>query len=199
MKKKEIDLFGILLGLVIGCVLGYFVFSRSLSIQNDSSNPVINDQVYGTVYTVSIGSRLEEDHGLLEERLNILNLHYEIFEENNKKYYLNSIYDNIESATMQKEMLEGYGFIVSIRSDYIIDLSKEVINDTVLYNFYNEAIINLLNSLSNKEIIISEEYYVNPVDIEILSNLTILSNIKNQEFKNNYELNTFCLLLKKLK
>ena len=53
--------------------------------------------------------------------------------------------------------------------------------------------------MKNETIIISDIYYSNPIDIELFSNVTILMTIKNDQIKENYQLNTFCLLLKKLK
>lgn len=200
MKKKEFDLFNILLGLVIGVILGYFIFSQ---IKIDTS-PTIKENddnnIYGTIYTLQLGCNNNVDAlNSIIERLNILGLYYEIYEEGGKFYIFNSVYDTLEKAQIKKQMIESYGFSVTIRSDYILDLSKNVINATEQYNFYNEIIMNLLNSLKNEQIIISDIYYSNPIDIELFSNITILMTIKNEQIKENYQLNTFCLLLKKLK
>ena len=105
-----------------------------------------------------------------------------------------------------------FSFIYSILSVYIIyfrfwgvfrrfilDLSKNKISSSEEYQFYNEMIMNLLNSMKNEQIIISDIYYSNPVDIELFSNISILMNIKNDQIKEHYQLNTLCLLLKKLK
>ena len=50
-KKKDIDIFGILLGLILGFCLGYFLISPST---NDSID-VVQDDVYGTVYLLEVG------------------------------------------------------------------------------------------------------------------------------------------------
>lgn len=197
MKKKEIDLFGILLGVVIGCILGYFIFSRVDNTILNQSDPVINNQVYGTVYTVVISS--EEDNENIKDKIEILDIHYETLIESNDIYYLNSIFIDINEATIQKQKLESFGFVVSIRSDYILDLPKRFINDEIKYSFYTEVVYSLLKSLTGEPFSISDEYYINPIDIEIISNLTILMNLKNEKYKNNYQLNTFCLLINKLK
>lgn len=199
MKKKEIDLFNILLGIIIGCVLGYFVFTKLTPINTTTEQPV-NNNIYGTVYTLQLGCSNEiESLNAIKERLNILDLYYEIYEEGGKYYIFNSIFSDMNSAQNKKTLLENYGFTVTMRSDYILDLSNSFISSQNEYNFYNEVIINLLKSLNNEEIMISNDYYSNPVDIQLFSNLTILMTIKNNEIKENYQLNTFCLLLKKLK
>lgn len=199
MKKKEIDLFNILLGIIIGCVLGYFVFTKLTPTNTTTEQPVDNN-IYGTVYTLQLGCCNEiESLNTIKERLNILGLYYEIYEEGGRYYIFNSIFCDMNSAQNKKTLLENYGFTVTMRSDYILDLSNSFITSQNEYNFYNEVIINLLKSLNNEEIMISNDYYSNPVDIQLFSNLTILMAIKNNEIKEKYQLNTFCLLLKKLK
>lgn len=200
MKKKEFDLFNILLGVVIGAILGYFVFSQ-IRINNPiESQPVGNEDVYGTVYTIQLGCNTNlESLNIIKERLDVLGLYYEIYEEGGKYYILNSVYDSLEKAQTKKQIIESYGFNASIRSDYILDLSNNVITSTEEYNFYNEIILNLLNSMKGEAISISDIYFSNPIDIQMFSNITILMTIKNDQIKENYQLNTFCLLLKKLK
>lgn len=200
MKKKEIDLFNILLGLVIGCVIGYFIFTQVSPSDIETNEPVIKEEVYGTVYTIQLGASTNiDDLNQTIERLNALGLYYELYEEGGKKYIFNSVYCSLDEAQSKKQMMESYGFVVSIRSDYILDLPKNVINETYKYEFYSEVITNLLYSLNNEAIIISDKYYLDPVDIEIFSNMSILMTIKNETIKENYQLNTLCLLLNKLK
>lgn len=200
MFKKEFDLFGIILGLIIGCVLGYFVFSQ-IQIEDKSEDQVVSsEEIHGTIYSIQLGNSTNVSSlDLITNRLDVLGIYYQIYQEADKYYIFNSIYDNLEKAQTQKQIMESYGFNVTIRSDYILDLPNTLISSTDEYNFYCEAINNLLNSLKEEEIIISEIYYTNPVNIEIFSNLTVLKNIKNNEIKSNYQLNTFCLLLNKLK
>ena len=200
MKKKEFDLFNILLGLVIGCIIGFFIFSNLNPQELDNTDPVIKEEVYGTVYTIQLGSNTNIDNlTSIIERLNVLGLYYEIYEEGGKYYIFNSVYGSLEQAQIKKNLIENYGFTVSIRSDYILDLPNNINNSYDEYDFYNEMIGNLLNSLNNEIVMISDKYYTNPIDIEILSNITILMNIKNNDIKENYEINTLCLIFKKLK
>ena len=161
---------------------------------------MISEEIHGTIYSIQLGNSTNVSSlDLITNRLDVLGIYYQIYQEADKYYIFNSIYDNLEKAQTQKQIMESYGFNVTIRSDYILDLPNTLISSTDEYNFYCEAINNLLNSLKEEEIIISEIYYTNPVNIEIFSNLTVLKNIKNNEIKSNYQLNTFCLLLNKLK
>ncbi len=200
MKKREIDLFGILLGIVIGCLLGYFVF-KNIEIDEDDS-PTLKEQesMYGTVYTIQLGTSDKlENLSQTIERLKVLNIYYEVYQENNRYYIFNSIFDSLEKAQNKKTILESYDFSVSIRSDYILDLPKNVITSTEKYEFYVDVVNCLLTSLKGEQIVMNEKYYVNPIDIELFSALSILQSIKNDEIKSNYQLNTFLLLMKKIK
>lgn len=200
MKKKEFDFFNILLGLIIGGALGFFISSQIKPKDIIVDNPVINESVYGTVYTIQLGcENNKESLNNIKDKLDILDLYYEIYEEGGKYYIFNSVYSNLDDAHSKKKIIEGFGLSVVIRSDYILDLPKNKINNTVEYDFYTEVVINLLNDLNNEQIIISEKYYSNPIDIELFSNISILMNIKNNQIKENYQLNTLCLLFKKLK
>ncbi len=200
MKKKEIDLFNILLGLVIGCLIGFFIFTQVKTNENDTIAPTNKEEVYGTVYIIQLGASAKvEDLNIIIERLNVLGLYYELYEEGGKNYVFNSIYSSLSEAQEKKKIIESYGFAVTIRSEYILDLPKIVIAENEKYEFYNEVVNNLLYSLKNETVIISEKYYNNPIDIELFSNMTILMTIKNDSIKENYQLNTFCLLLKKIK
>ena len=129
MKKKEFDLFNILFGIIIGVILGYFVFSQLKLTQSGDTTPVTGEEIYGTVYTIQLGcdSNLE-NLNIIKERLDVLGLYYEIYEEGGKYYIFNSTYDNLENAQTKKQIIESYGFVVSIRSDYILDLSKNKIS-----------------------------------------------------------------------
>lgn len=198
MKKREIDLFGILLGIVIGCVLGYFVFSR-ITVE-EKNEPVIQKDEFGTVYTIVLGTGNTLDSLTTTiDRLKVLNIYYEIYEENNRYYIFNSTFDDLTKAQTKKAILESYEFNPSIRSDYIIDLPKTVITDSKKYEFYQFVVESLLKSMKNEDFTIDEKYYSEPVDIEVFSSISILQSIKNEEIKLNYQLNTFISLLKKLK
>ena len=160
MFKKEFDLFGIILGLIIGCVLGYFVFSQIQIEDKSEDKVVISEEIHGTIYSIQLGNSTNVSSlDLITNRLDVLGIYYQIYQEADKYYIFNSIYDNLEKAQTQKQIMESYGFNVTIRSDYILDLPNTLISSTDEYNFYCEAINNLLNSLKEEEIIISEIYF----------------------------------------
>ena len=72
MKKREFDLFNILLGLIIGVILGYFAFSKIQITQTGQTNPVGGNEVYGTVYTIQLGCNDNmESLNIIKERLNV--------------------------------------------------------------------------------------------------------------------------------
>lgn len=194
-KKKDIDIFGILLGLILGFCLGYFLISPST---NDSID-VVQDDVYGTVYLLEVGrsssiSNLDSIKSKLEsEDLNSIYV-------NNSSYY--SLYSyiscDLNSAKSKKIEYESKGYSVSIVSIYLLDLANYCYDDYERI-FYKEAIDNLLKSISNESFYISADYYVNPINIQVFSNLSVLQNIKNDKIKQYFELDTFKILIETLK
>ena len=105
---------------------------------------------------------------------------------------------DLENARLKKQEYESLGFTVSIQSVYLPDLANYVLNDYEKI-FYNEAINNLLKSLKNESFIINPDYYLDPINIQIFSNLSVLQNIKNDKIKQYFELDTFKILVETLK
>ena len=46
MRKREIDIFGMLLGLIIGCILGFFLSSRINLHDKPEDQPTITEKGY---------------------------------------------------------------------------------------------------------------------------------------------------------
>lgn len=197
-RKKDIDIFGILLGIIIGFCLGYFIVSPTTN-QTDTGDKETNAMVEGTVYLLECGrsssiSNLESIKNNLEANdLNCIFIDYTSY----ISCYSYITYD-LEIARLKKQEYEALGFSVSIQSVYLPDLSNYVINDYEKI-FYNEAINNLLKSLKNESFIINPDYYLNPINIQIFSNLSVLQNIKNDKIKQYFELDTFKILVETLK
>ena len=193
MKRREIDYFGIVIGLVIGALFGYFL---SLKINYENTDVVNGDGQEGNVYLLQI---IKSDNiNSINSTLSTVDFNYEIIEDNKMFYVYTAISLKKEELENKKDEYANYGFNPVIRSEYIIDWSDKFANSQDKKTFYNEAINNLFNSLNNKTIIISEKYYDEPIDFEVFSNLTILQAIKNQKIKEQIELELFHQLFKKL-
>lgn len=196
-RKKDIDIFGILLGIIIGFCLAYFIVSP-VSSENGSIGET-NAKAEGTVYLLECGrsstvNNLEELKNRLDrDDLNCVFVDY-------SSYVSCYIYitSDLEDVKEKKTFYESKGYSLSIQSIYLIDLSNYILNDYEKI-FYKEAIDNLLKSLNNETFYISPDYYIDPINIEVFSNLSVLQNIKNSKIKQYFELDTFKILVETLK
>ena len=197
-RKKDIDIFGILLGIIIGFCIAYFIVSPS-TLEGTGNDQETNGKVEGTVYLLecarssSISNFDELKNRLDAEDLNCIFVDYTSYIS--CYVYISS---DLNDAKNKKSEYEAKGFSLTIQSIYLLDLSNYVINDYEKI-FYKEAIDNLLKSLKNETFIINPDYYIDPINIEVFSNLSVLQNIKNNKIKQYFELDTFKILIETLK
>lgn len=201
-KKKEFDIFGILLGVIIGCILGFFLSGRlNLTQAKDVYGGNITEE--GMVYLLQIGRY--SDPGTAKTTLDQLkakNLNAIKVEEiiNQKVYYYiyGDISDDSNTILKSKEVYEAAGFDSSIRSKYMYELTEAVQDSPTLKIFWDEAIENLFKSVRNEEIIISEQYQINPENVEIFSYFMTLKGLKNETLKTKYRLEVYRVLIETL-
>lgn len=195
MKKREIDVVGFIMGIVIGIIFGYLLGTR---LHKENTEEVIKDnsKIYGNVYLLQImkGNNLTE----IKNVLNDTSITYQIISDNGIYYVYAEI--DIDETVLEnkKEEYQTMGLNPIIKSQYILDWSEKYNADSQKYDFYNDAIGYFLDDLSGKEIIIADEYYINPVDLEIFSNINLMKSIKNDEIKLAIQLETYKLLFEKL-
>jgi len=194
MKRKDIDLFAILIGVVIGCLFGYFIGMR---INNETLKPVDNNPpTFGNVYVLQIASSTNQS-----DLLNVLkdvDFNYEIIKDNEVYYvytYVSTDEDIIEGKKAEYQTL---GFNPIVKNEYILDWPNKFIHDTKKYDFYEYAITCLLDSLNNEPIEIDEKYAVEKININIDANIHYLQSVKNQEVKEIIQLETYKLLYEEL-
>lgn len=197
MRKKEIDIFGILLGIIIGFCLGYFVVSPTTNSTQGSTE--VHNKVDGMVYLLECGrnssiSNLED----LKNKLDIDDLNCVFIDYSTYTSCYSYITYDLDNAKSKKLEYESKGYSVSIQSIYLLDLTNYCLNDYEKI-FYNEAVNNLLKSLKNESFVISPDYYINPINIQVFSNLSVLQNIKNDKIKQYFELDTFKILVETFK
>lgn len=195
MKKREIDVVGFIMGIVIGIIFGYLLGTR---LHKENTEEVIKDnsKIYGNVYLLQImkGNNLTEINNVLNDT----SITYQIISDNGIYYVYAEI--DIDETVLEnkKEEYQTMGLNPIIKSQYILDWSEKYNADSQKYDFYNDAIGYFLDDLSGKEIIIADEYYINPVDLEIFSNINLMKSIKNDEIKLAIQLETYKLLFEKL-
>ena len=193
MKRREIDAFGVLIGIIIGALFGYFIGIR---MNKENTEPMVNENPAGSIYLLQImyGSNLSDINNTLDGA----DFNYEIIEDKGTYYVYTSIAASDVVLTSKKAEFIDYGFSPIIKSSYILDWPNKFIGDKTKYDFYTMAIDNFVNSVKGKTVVIPEKYLTDPVDIEIFGNLSLLRDIKNDHIKQALQLDTYNLLLKKL-
>jgi len=113
-------------------------------------------------------------------------------------YIYGGIASSEEALTDIKSKYYLLGYETIIKKEYLIDKANSVIDNLELYEFYTESINNLYKSLNGETFQISEKYFINPVNIELFTQLSILLNIKNPELKQKAELQAYKIIIENL-
>lgn len=194
MKRREIDAFGVLIGIIIGALFGYFVALR-INPQEKTKETIV-DNPAGSIYLLQVmyGNNLNDIQNTLKD----VTFNYEIIEDKGTYYVYTSIAQNDAILVNQKAEYTSYGFNPIIKSAYILDWPNKFSNDATKFEFYTMAIENLINSLKGQAIIIPEKYLNNPVDLDVFGNLSLLRDIKNDQIRLALQLDTYHLLFDKL-
>ena len=201
-NKRDFDMFGVLIGVLIGLFLGYFIGGSSkihLEENNtlETGNNVLNDYF---VYLLRIGSFNDptKANEFFEEVKN-KNIDSVYVKEGDYYFIYVMISSNEEEIMKAKEAYEMIGYNGYIIKESLYDRLNYVIGDDEKYYFYSEMIDSLINSLNNKEILISDEVLINPIDIELISWVNMLKSIQNESYKSKLELQTYKMLIEKIK
>ena len=132
MKRKEIDVFGILMGIVIGFLFGYFLNMR---INKGKTDEVGTDKPsFGNIYLLQIlkSNNITDIHNTL----NGAEFSYEIIQTGDTYYVYGSISNEEAVINTRKEDYIDYGFNPTIKNEYILDWPNYYLDDQEKYNFY---------------------------------------------------------------
>lgn len=201
-RSKEFDVFGIVLGMIIGLLIGFFLSGRI------NFSPV--DDVYGgslkegkdNIYLLEAGrfENVSDAKALYEQLTNKGVVAVKVEERIGKKTFY-CIYLNI---SLKKQELEQYkntldfGINLEVRTKYINNLTEQFNNGSIEKKFWNEVINNLFKTLTNEEIEISEEFYINPENVEVFSYFMTLNGLKNEFLKTKYRLEVYRVIMETL-
>lgn len=196
-KKSNVDIIIVLMSLLIGVFIGYMI-GNSLS-KEEKTTPTFSEITLDYVYILQI-ARFDNPSGasnyqsvLAEKNL------YSIVVFDKVYYYVYGAISASEeglSDVKNKYIILGYNPIV--KKELLIERTNLIIDNDSLYAFYSECINNLYASLKNENYEISETYNLNPVNIELFTQLTILKTMKNSELRLKAQMQAYKLIIESM-
>jgi len=198
-KKREIDIFGVLLGIVIGCIIGFFLSSRINLDHPPGSGEDVVDTVYGNVFLLQIDKLGSAEAAItLMQSIKNKGLH-SISTKGGDYYYVFGAIEISENALNSiKTDFEEKGYFPIVRKEYILDKPNVVLDDSVEYKFWEECITYLLSSLEGKAFIINDTFHINPINLEIYTLIVALQTVQNNKLKEEIRLNVYQELINNL-
>ena len=199
IARRDFDVVGILLGVIVGILIGYFISTKLIKDDIPASGEVTNENQVGYVYLLQL-AKFDNPEGALNYSKNLKksDIYTEVVYDNGYYFIYGAISNSSEGLELKKAVLEAKGYSTLVKKEYILDKANRVIDDNEKYDFWSEGINNLLKSLNNEEIIISDKYYANPVDLEFFSTITILKSIQNEEIKEKVKLQAYRMICENL-
>jgi hypothetical protein len=200
MKKREFDIFGLLLGIVIGCILGFFLSTRidldklpregeQVSVERGNIHLLLVDKVNGA----------EEARDLLTS---LRAKNYYVVDVYTGGYYY--IFGGIAlknedlSSLVTQYINDGYSDAVVIK-DYILDLPNAVVHNPEAFEFWSYSIDILLKSLNNENFVVDQKYVTGkPLHTEMSYHLLIMMNYQDVDTLNQARLNSYEIIVENL-
>jgi hypothetical protein len=200
MKKREFDIFGLLLGIVIGCILGFFLSTRiDLERLPAEGQPVGVEK--GNIHLLLVNklNNAEETRNLLSEL-------------QAKGYYAVDVYSGgyyyiFGGIALKREDLsslatkyndDGYTDTVIIK-EYILDLPNAVVHNQEAFDFWSYSIEILLKSLNNEDFVVDQKYVTGkPLHTEMSYHLLIMMNYQDVQTLNQARLNSYEIIVENL-
>ncbi len=201
LNKRDFDYVGILIGVIIGLILGYLVGSElDLTVSENEGDIVGVTQDIDYVYTLQIGKfEKAEDATKFYDAAIAKGVECVYINDNNNYYIYAAISTSEDEINTKKEAFALIGYNGIVKKEFLYNRANNVIEKENEYLFYTVMIDNLINSLNGDVIIIDDEFLVSPVDLELVTWVNMLSTIQNTEYKNRIQLQTFKMIVEKLK
>lgn len=193
MKKKELDILGVLLGIIIGAFLGFFVSTRFVR----EDVPVMGgEKEVGFIYLVEV-SQYDNPTGAnnMIKELSLKDIYAITIEKDNYYYVYAGVYGTSEEATALKDTLINYGFNSKVSKEYILDYTNTIIDEKEK-EFYDYCISCYLLNLNGETYDISYDSVDFETNIELFQDISMLGNLKKETLINKTRLQIYSLLRK---
>lgn len=193
MKKKELDVLGLLLGIIIGGFLGFFISTRFV---DDSTPTVGQTEEVGFIYLVEV-SQFDNPVGA-NNLINDLSKKdiYAIYVQRDRYYYVYvGVFGCLDEAEALKQTLINLGYNCKISKEYILDYTNNILNDKEK-EFYNYCIDCYLLNLNDQIYQIDYDTIDFEINIELFQDILMLNNLKKETLITKTRLHVYSLLTK---
>lgn len=181
LKKCNIDIIVVLISLLMGLFLGYLIGNK---MEKEEIVKTITTENIEYVYLLQI-AKFDNPSGANSYK-NVLdnkNLNSIIVYDNVYYYIYGGISYSEEMLENEKNKFSIMGYNPLVKKELLIEKANDFIDDNIKYDFYCECINNLYKSLKNEDYIISDKYNLEPINIELFTQITILKTMKNEELR----------------
>ncbi len=203
IKKKtsnnNFDIVIVIMSLIIGIFIGYLL---GTNLDNETSQTIETGgeiETLNYIYLLQV-ARFDNPTGASNYIQTLKSKNLDSICVYDKVYYY--IYGGISSKQEDLDNLKNKFYIMGyetiIKKELLEEKANMIIDDTRLYNYYLECINNLYLSLKNEPFTISEIYYIDPINIELFTQLSILTNMKNQELRLKAQLQAYKLIIESI-
>ena len=203
IKKKtsnnNFDIVIVIMSLIIGIFIGYLL---GTNLDNETSQTIETGgeiETLNYIYLLQV-ARFDNPTGASNYIQTLKSKNLDSICVYDKVYYY--IYGGISSKQEDLDNLKNKFYIMGyetiIKKELLEEKANMIIDDTRLYNYYLECINNLYLSLKNVPFTISEIYYIDPINIELFTQLSILTNMKNQELRLKAQLQAYKLIIESI-
>ena len=203
IKKKtsnnNFDIVIVIMSLIIGIFIGYLL---GTNLDNKTSQTIETGgeiETLNYIYLLQV-ARFDNPTGASNYIQTLKSKNLDSICVYDKVYYY--IYGGISSKQEDLDNLKNKFYIMGyetiIKKELLEEKANMIIDDTRLYNYYLECINNLYLSLKNEPFTISEIYYIDPINIELFTQLSILTNMKNQELRLKAQLQAYKLIIESI-
>lgn len=193
MKKKELDVLGLLLGIIIGGFLGFFISARFV----DDSTPTVDiAEEVGFIYLVEV-SQFDNPVGA-NNLINDLSKKdiYAIYVQRDSYYYVYAgVFGTFDEAETLKQIIMNFGYNCKVSKEYILDYTNNIVNEKEK-EFYNYCINCYLLNLNNQTYQIDYDTIEFEINIELFQDILMLNNLKKEMLINKTRLHIYSLLTK---
>lgn len=197
LKKYNLDIISIVMSLIIGVFIGYII-STKINVE-ETDQTVLKEQSLEYFYLLQV-AKFDNPDGAsnYQKVLKTKNLDSVVVYDRVYYYIYGGIGSSEEALADLKSKFYLLGYETIIKKEYLIDKANSVIESNELYEFYTECINNLYKSLNGDTFTISEKYFIDPINIELFTQLSILLNMKNTELKQKAELQAYKIIIENL-